>query len=173
MLHSVCQQIWEIQQWPQDWQRSVLISVPMKGSTKECSNSRTIVLIFHAIKVMLKILQVRLQQYMNWELFSLDFDKVEEPEIKLPTLIEKAREFQKNIYLCFTVCSKAFDYVDHNKLWKVLKEMGIPDYLTCLLGNLRERNNRGWDGWMGLPIQWTWTWAQFETWLGTGRPVVL
>ena len=68
MLHSVCQQIWEIQQWPQDWQRPILIPVPKKGSMKECSNYQTTVLISHAIKVMLKILQVMLQQYMSWEL---------------------------------------------------------------------------------------------------------
>ena len=68
VLHSICQQIWKTQQWPQDWKRSVFIPVPKKGNAKECSNYRTIVLISHASKVMLKILPARLQQYMNHEL---------------------------------------------------------------------------------------------------------
>ena len=89
---------------------------------------------------MLKILQARLQQYMNCEflMFKLVLEKAEEPEIKLPTSAGswKKREFQKNIHFCFTDYTKAFDWVDHNKLWKILKEMGIPDHLTCLLRNL-------------------------------------
>ena len=90
---------------------------------------------------MLKILQIRLQQYVNHELsdFKLDLEKAEESEIKLPTscwIIKKAREFQKNMYFCFIAYAKGFDCVDHNKLWKILKEMGIPDHLTCLLRNL-------------------------------------
>ena len=87
VLHSICQQIWKTQQWPQDWKRSVFIPVPKKGNAKECSNYSTMALISHASKVMLKILQVRLQQYMNHELpdFKLDLEKAEEPEIKLPT----------------------------------------------------------------------------------------
>ena len=87
VLHSICQQVWKIQQWPQDWKRSVFIPIQKKGNGKECSNYHTIVLISHASKVMLKILQGRLQQYMNRELlmFKLVFEKAEEPEIKLPT----------------------------------------------------------------------------------------
>ena len=75
---------------------------------------------------------------MNFQMFKLDLEKAEEPEIKLPNLSDhqKAKEFQKNIYFCFIDYTKAFDCVDHNKLWKILKEMGIPDYLTCLLRNL-------------------------------------
>ena len=77
---------------------------------------------------------------MNFQMFKLDLEKAEEPEIKLPTsihwIMEKAREFQKHIYFCFIDSAKAFDWVDHNKLWKILKEMGIPDHLTCLLRNL-------------------------------------
>ena len=87
MLHSICQQIWETQQWPQDWKRSVFIPIPKKGSAKECSNYRTIALISHASKVMLKILQARLQQYMNFQIYKEDLEKVKEPEIKLSTLI--------------------------------------------------------------------------------------
>ena len=87
VLHSICQQIWKTQQWPQDWKRSVFLPIPKKGNAKECSNYHTIALISHASKVMLKILQARLQQYMNCELhmFKLDLEKAEEPEIKLAT----------------------------------------------------------------------------------------
>ena len=107
---------------------------------KECSNYRTIALISHASKVMLKILQVRHQQYVNCELSDVqaDFRKGRGPRDQIATIcwtIKKARELQ-NIYFCFIDYAKAFDYVDHNKLWKILKEMGIPDHLTCLLKNL-------------------------------------
>ena len=87
VLYSICQQIWKTQQWPQDWKRSVFIPIPKKGNAKECSNYCTIALISHARKVMLKILQARLQQYVNHELqmFKLVLEKTEEPEIKLPT----------------------------------------------------------------------------------------
>ena len=89
VLHAICQQIWKTQQWPQDWKRSVFIPIPKKGNSKECSNYRTVALISHASKVMLKILQARLQQYMNRELpvIKLNLEKAEEPEIKLPTSI--------------------------------------------------------------------------------------
>ena len=87
VLHSTCQQIWKTQQWPQDWKRSVFIPISKKGNAKECSNYHTIALISHASKVMLKILQARLQQYVNRELPDVQagFRKAEEPEIKLPT----------------------------------------------------------------------------------------
>ena len=88
-LHSICQQIWKTQQWPQDWERSVFIPIPKKGNAKECSNYHTIALISHASKVMLKILQARLQHYMNREFpdIQVGFRKAEEPEIKLPTSV--------------------------------------------------------------------------------------
>ena len=125
----------------QDWKRSVFIPVPKKGNVKECSNYRTIALISHTNKVVLKILQARLQQYVNcdFQMFKLDLEKEGEPEIILPTSVgslKKAREVQKNIYFCFIDYTKAFDYVDHNKLWKILKDVGIPNHLTCLLRNL-------------------------------------
>ena len=105
VLHSICQQIWKAQQCPQDWKRSVFIPVPKKGNAKECSNYYTIALISHASKVILKILQARVQQYMNREfpMFRLVLEKAEEPEIKLPTSIGhlKAREFQRNTYFYF------------------------------------------------------------------------
>ena len=88
---------------------------------------------------MLKILQARLQQYMNFQIFKLELEKAGEQEIKLPTSagsLKKQENSRKNIYFCFIDYAKAFDCVDHNKLWKILKEMGIPDHLTCLLRNL-------------------------------------
>ena len=121
--------------------RSVFIPIPKKGNDKECSNYRTIALISHTSKVMLKILQARLQQYMNRERPDVQagFRKgrgTRDQIAKICWIIEKAREFQKTIYFCFIDYAKAFDCVDHNKLWKILKEMGIPDHLTCLLRNL-------------------------------------
>ena len=141
VLHSVCQQIWKTQQWPQDWKRSIFSPIPKKGNPKECSNYRTIALISHASKVMIKILQARLQQYINWELPDVQTGfikgrRTRDQIANIQWIIAKAREFQKNIYFCFIDYAKAFDCVDHNKLWKILKEMGIPDHLTCLLRNL-------------------------------------
>ena len=141
VLHSTCQQIWKTQQWPQDWKRSVFIPVPKKGNAKECLNYCTIARISHTSKVVLKILQARLQQYMNWELPDVQagFWKGRETRDQIANIhwiIEKAREFQKSIHFCFTEYAKAFDCVDHNKLWKILKEMGLPDHLTYLLRNL-------------------------------------
>ena len=125
VMHPVCQQIWKIPQWPQDWKKSLFIPIPKKGSDKECSNYRTIALISHASKVMLKILQARLQQYVNHEFPDVQagFRKGRGTRNQIANIcwiIEKAREFQKNIYFCFIDYTKAFDYVDHNKLWKIL-----------------------------------------------------
>ena len=141
VLHSICQQIWKMQQWPQDWKRSVFIPVPKKGNAKECSNYLATVLILHTSKVMLKILQVRLQQYMNCELPDMQagFRKgrgTRDQIANIYWIIEKTRELQKNVYFCFIDYAKAFDCVDHHKLWKILKDMGIPDHLTFLLRNL-------------------------------------
>ena len=138
-LHSICQQIWKTQQWPQDWKRSVFIPIPKKGNAKECSNYHTIALISHSSKVMLKILQARLNTWtVNFQMFKLVLEKAEEPEIKLPTSAgsSKKQESSRKTSFCFLDYAKAFDCVDHNKLWKILKEMGIPDHLTCLLRNL-------------------------------------
>ena len=112
VLHSICQQIWKTQQWPQDWKRSVFIPIPKKGNAKECSNYCTIALILHASKVMLKILQARLQQYMNRELPDVQagFRKgrgTRDQIANICWIIEKAREFQKNIYFCFIDYAKA------------------------------------------------------------------
>ena len=141
VLHLICQQIWKTLQWPQDWKRSVFIAVPKKGNAKECSNYHTIALISHASKVTLTILQARLQQYMNPEIPDVQagFRKgrgTRDQIANIRWIIKKAREFQKNIYFRFIDYAKAFDCVDHNKLWNIPKEMGIPDHLTCLLRNL-------------------------------------
>ena len=136
VLYSICQQMWKTQQ---DWKRSVFIPIPKKGNAKECSNYCTIVLISHASKVMLKILQARLQQYTNHELPDVQagFRKGRGTRDQISNIHwtkEKPREFQKNI--CFTDYAKSFDCVDHNKLWKILREMGISDHQTWLLRNL-------------------------------------
>ena len=134
-------QIWKMQQRPQDCKRSVFIPIPKKGNAKECSNDHTIAFISHASKVMFKILQTRLQQYMNHELPDVQAGfrkgrRTRDQIANICCIIAKAREFQKNIYYCFIDYAKAFDCVDHNKLWKILQEMGIPGHLTCLLRKL-------------------------------------
>ena len=136
VLHSICQQIWKTQQWPQGQKRSVFIPISKKGSAKECSNYHTIALISHASKVMLKILQARLQQYVNSELPDVQagFRKgrgTRDQIANIHWITEKTREFQKNIFFCFIDYAKVFDCVDLNKLWKILQEVGIPDHLTC------------------------------------------
>ena len=141
VLHSICQQIWKTQQGLQDWKRSVFIPIPKKGNARECSNYCTIALMSHASKVMLKIIQARLKQYVYQELpdSQAGFRKsrgTRDQIANIRWIIEKAREFQKNIYFCFVDYAKAFDCVNHSKLWKILKEMGIPDHLICLLRNL-------------------------------------
>ena len=126
-MHSICQQICKTQQWPQNWKMSVFIPIPKKGNAKECSDYCTIALISHASKVMVKILQVRLQQYVNHELPDVQagFRKgrgTRDQIAKIHWIIEKAREFQKNIYFCFIDYAEAFDYVDHNKLENSLRD---------------------------------------------------
>ena len=142
VLHSLCHQIWKTHQWPQDWKSSVLVSIPKKCNTKECSNHWTIAFISHASKVMLKILQARLQQYMNCEFPDVQagFRKgrgTRGQTDNIHWIIEKAKEFKKKktTYFHF-IDAKAFDCVDHSKLWIILKEMGIPDHLSILLRNL-------------------------------------
>ena len=119
VLHSICQQIWKTQQWPQDWKRSAFILIPKKGNAKECSNCCTVALIAHASKVILKILQARLQQYVNHELpdgqAGFRKGRNQRSNCQHPSDHEKKREFQKNIY-CFIDYAKAFDCVDHSKL---------------------------------------------------------
>ena len=122
-------------------EKSVFIPIQKEGNAKECSNYCTIALISQASKVMLKISQASLQQYVNHEHSNVQpgFRKgrgTRDQIANICLIIKKAREFQKNIYFCFLDYAKAFDCVGHNKLWKILKEVGIPDHLTCLLSNL-------------------------------------
>ena len=119
VLHSVCQQIWKTQQWPQDSQRSVCIPITKKGNPKECSNNHTVVLISHGSKVMVKILQELPDVQAGFRKGRGTRDHI----ANIRWIIEKARKFQKNIYFCFTDNNKAFDCVDHNKLWKILKKI--------------------------------------------------
>ena len=141
VFHSICQQCWKTQQWPQDWKMSGFIQIPKNGHAKECSNYCTIALISHASKVMLKSLQARLQHCMNHEIpyVQVGFRKekgTRDQIVNIPWIIEKTREIQQTICICFIDYAKAFDCVDHNILWKILKELGIPDHLTCHLTNL-------------------------------------
>ena len=118
--NSICQQIWQTQQWPQDWKRSVFIPIPNKGNARECSNYHTVALIWHTSKVMLKILQARLQQYLNCELPDVQTESrkgrgTRDQIANICWIIKKARKFQKNIYFCFIDYAKVFDCVDHKK----------------------------------------------------------
>ena len=127
VLHSICQQMWKTQQWPQYWKRSVFIPIPKKGNAKKFSNYGTIVLISHASKGMFKILQARLPDVQA------GFRKGRGTRAQIANIrwiIKKATEYQKNIYFSFVDYAKPFDCVDHNKLWKIIEVMGIPDLLT-------------------------------------------
>ena len=148
MLHSICQKIWKTQAVATGLENASFHSIPKKGNVKECLNHWTTAFISHDSKVMLKILQARLQQYVNWELPDVQarFRKgrgTRDQIANIHWIIKKSTEFQKNIYFCFIDYAKAFDCVDHHKLWRILKEMGIPDHLTCLLRNnaCRSRSN--------------------------------
>ena len=119
----------------------ILIQIPKKGSNKECSKHQTTALISHASKVMIKFLHARLQDFVNEELSDVQvgFRKrrgTRDQIVNICWIIEKARTFQKNVYPCFIDYPKVFECVDHNKVWKALKEMGIPDHLSCLIRNL-------------------------------------
>ena len=150
MLQSICQQIWKTQQWPQDWKRSVFIPIPKKGNAKECSHYPTIALISHASKVMLNILQAKLQQYVNCELSDVQAGfrngrGTRDQISNICWIIEKAREFQKNIFIDY---AKAFDCVDHNKLWKILRDGNTrPPDLPLEKPICRSGSN-----------SWNWTW---------------
>ena len=127
VMHSICQQIWKTQQWPRDWKKSVLTSIPKKGNAKECSNYHTTALISHA---------------SNAQNSPSHASAIHEPS-RCSSWFQKRQRNQRsncqhpiNIYFCFIDYAKVFNCVDHNKLWKILKEMGIPDHLTCLLRNL-------------------------------------
>ena len=143
VLHSICQQTWKTQQWPQNWKRSVFIPIPKKGNAKECSNYSTIALISHTSTVMLKILQARLQQCVKRELPDIQagFRKgrgTKDQIANIHWIIKKAWEFQKNtsISTLLTMPKPLTVWITIN--WKILQEMGIPDHLTCLFEIYRQ-----------------------------------
>ena len=158
VLHSICQQIWKTQEWPEDWKKSVFIPIPKKDNAKECSNYHTITLFTHTSNLMFKILQASLQQYMHWELPDVQagFRKgrgTRDQIANIHWIIEKAREFQKNIY--FIDYTKAFDCVDHDTLWKILQEMGIVDHLPAsweICMQIKKKQNQTWNN--GLVPHW-------------------
>ena len=131
VLHSICQQIWKTQQWPQDWKRSVFIPIPKKGNAKECSNYHTIVLISHTSKVMLKILQARLQQYVSEELPDVQAGFRKRQRTRDHWIIEKDSSRKISTSAPLTTPKPLTMWITTN--WKILIEMGIPDHLTCLL----------------------------------------
>ena len=138
VIHPICQQIRKIQPWPQDWKSSVFIPIPKKGNAKECSICLITAFISHTSNAMRKIPEARLQQYMNRELPDVQtgFRKgrgIRDQIANIHWIIEKSREFQKNIYFCFIDYIKAFGCVERNKLWKILQELRIPEHLTCLM----------------------------------------
>ena len=142
VLHSICQQIWKTQQWPQDWKTSVFIPISKKSNAKECSNYRTTALISHADKVILKILQARLQQYVNPELPDIQagFRKGRGTIDQIDTICwitEKARVSEKHLLLLSWLCQSLWLCVDHRKLRKI-QEMWILDHLACFQRNLNE-----------------------------------
>ena len=140
-IKIICQQIWKTQQWPQEWKRSPFIPITKKGNAKENSNYHAIVLISHARKVVLKILQGRLQQYVNWELpdAQAGFRKgrgTRDQTANIRWTMEKAREFQKNIYFCFIDYAKAFDWITANygkflKRWEYQTSLPVA-WETCM-----------------------------------------
>ena len=141
VLHSICQQIWKTQHWPQDWKRSVFIPILKKGNAKECSNYHTIELISHASNAQNSPSQASAicEPWTSWR--SSWFQKRQRNQrsnCQHPLDHGKSKRTPppKKIYFCFIDYAKAFDCVDHNKLWKILQEMGIPDHLLCLLRNL-------------------------------------
>ena len=156
VLHSIYQHFWKTQWWSQNWKMSLFITIPKKGNVKEYSNYHTIALISHASKVILKSLQARLQQYVNWTLPDVQarFRKgrgTRDQITNIHWITEKV--FQQNIYFCFIDYTKAFACVDHSKLWKILQEVGIPGHDICLLWNcmqvkkwLLEANMEQWTG---------------------------
>ena len=160
MLHSICQQIWKTQQWPQDWKRPVFIPIPKKINAKECSNYHSIALISHASKVILKILQARLQQYVNCELPDVQagFRKGRGTRDQLPTSVgssKKQESSRKTSTSALLTRPKPLTlWITTN--WKILQEMGIPDHLTCLLRNLdvgqeaTVRTGHGTTGWLQI-----------------------
>jgi exonuclease III len=142
-LTALCQHIWRTGRWPSDWKKSVYIPIPKKGDARVCANNRTIALISHASKVMLKIIHGRMEQHMEREMPDVQagFRKKRGTRDQIANvrwIMERAREYHQDIFLCFIDYSKAFDCVDHALMWKTLREMGFPEHLIVLMHNLYE-----------------------------------
>lgn len=140
-LTRLCQAIWNTLEWPRDWKRSVYLPLPKKGDIMQCANNRTIALICHCSKVLLRVIQKRMEQYMERELpeEQAGFRRGRgtcDHIANMRWLMETAREHRKEVFFCFIDYSKAFDCIDHNRLWNVLKKMGIPEHLIRLMRNL-------------------------------------
>ena len=138
-MNLICQKIWKTQQWPQDWKRSAFIPIPKKGNAKNCSKYCAIALISHTSKAKIKILLARLQQYVNHELpdVQVEFRKsrgTRDQIANIHWIIEKARVPKKHLLLLFWLCQSLWLWIIRH--WKILQEIGIPDYLTCVLRNL-------------------------------------
>ena len=141
IISKLCQLIWKTTEWPVDWKRSVFLSLPKKGDVRECSNNRTISLIVHMSKILLKIIQKRLTPYIDREISieQAGFIKgrgTRDQIANIRWILEKVREVKKEIYFCFIDYSKAFDCVDHNTMWLVMRKIGIPEHLIILIKNL-------------------------------------
>jgi len=141
ILTQLCQRIWISGKWPDDWKRSVYIPIPKKGDPRECENNRTISLISHASKVLLKIIHSRIERQMEREMpdTQAGFRKrrgTRDQFHNLRSIMERAREYNEDVYMCFIDYSKAFDSVHHEKLWNTLRQMGIPEHYVQLLKSL-------------------------------------
>ncbi|XP_071580973.1 uncharacterized protein [Temnothorax nylanderi] len=145
IIHDICNKVWQSGQWPKNWAKSAVIPIHKKGSTRKCQNYRTISLISHASKVLLRIIDRRLQQYLSHQIppEQAGFVKgrgTRDQIFNIRQLIEKAREFNTPMFLCFIDYKKAFDCVRWKDLWKVLREMGVPDHLVTLISNLKKES---------------------------------
>ena len=138
-LTALCQKIWKTCSWPQEWKRSICIPIAKKGDPRNCANYRTIALIPHASKILLKIIQKRLENIIDREIPEVQagFRRGTRDHIaNLRWIMEKAREYQKKLYICFIDYTKAFDRIDHNKLWSALRELGVPAHMVQLIRSL-------------------------------------
>ena len=141
IIHRLCNKIWHSKEWPDDWKKAVFLPLPKKGDTRECANNRTIALISHASKVLLHIIAERIRNHLENELppeqAGFRRGRGTRNQIgNLRNLMEKNREFQQPLYLCFIDYSKAFDCVRHRQLWRIMKEMGFSEHVTDLIRSL-------------------------------------
>ena len=141
MLTAICQQIWIKRIWPKQWKESIYVPIPKKGDPRICSNNRTIAQISHASKVMLKVIQHRLDMYMKQEIAieQAGFTKGRGRRDQISNLrwiMERSTEYQRPIYMCFIDYSKAFDCVDHPTLWNMMEEMGVPEHMVQVIRSL-------------------------------------